>query len=47
MEFGWNEKCIFTSLDPMIVWSDIITIFKGNEKSFKYPNFHLRLEDYK
>ncbi|CAD8197854.1 unnamed protein product [Paramecium pentaurelia] len=45
-QFGWNEKQSFNSLDPMIVWSDIITIIKGSEKSFHYPNYHLKLQDY-
>lgn len=30
----------------MVVWSDIITIIKGNEKSYQCPKFHLKLENY-
>ncbi|CAD8192780.1 unnamed protein product [Paramecium pentaurelia] len=45
-EFTWYEKQCISSLDPMIIWSEIITIIKGNETSYKYPNFHLNLKEY-
>ncbi|CAD8201307.1 unnamed protein product [Paramecium octaurelia] len=46
-EFHWNEKSNFSELDPMIIWSEIITIIKGHELSYKFPNFHLSHEEYK
>ncbi|CAK71756.1 unnamed protein product (macronuclear) [Paramecium tetraurelia] len=46
-EFHWTEKAIFSELDPIIIWSEIITIIKGHEFSYLFPNFHLSQEEYK
>ncbi|CAD8090940.1 unnamed protein product [Paramecium primaurelia] len=45
-ELTWYQKQSISSLDPIIIWSEIITIIKGNETSYQYPNFHLNLKEY-
>ncbi|CAK59284.1 unnamed protein product (macronuclear) [Paramecium tetraurelia] len=45
-DIGTADRQYFTKLDPTLIWSDIINIIKGQENSFKNPNFHLIREDY-
>ncbi|CAK59524.1 unnamed protein product (macronuclear) [Paramecium tetraurelia] len=45
-EFIQIEKASHDQLDPMLIWSEIITLIKGNEKSYLFNDFHLSQEEY-
>ncbi|CAD8203304.1 unnamed protein product [Paramecium octaurelia] len=45
-EIVLNEKESLDQLDPIIIWSEIITIIKGNQNSYKYPNHYLIEQEY-